>query len=195
MVAIPVFRARVAPVLDWCSKIVIFPDKGPDAAWGREIDVTKENIFTLMRRMREEGVKTLVCGALRPEMLNYGQSMGLRIIHGVAGDIEEVLKAYREQRLDQPQYWLPGCRGQRRYKGGGSCAVNAVSGVPFEEESAKPAKGAAGKNSVRTGRNKAAGGPGGFCVCPGCGLIERHERGIPCSQVMCPSCKTPMTRD
>ena len=30
MLAIPVFRARVAPVLDWCSKIIIFPEEGAE---------------------------------------------------------------------------------------------------------------------------------------------------------------------
>ena len=47
MLAIPVFRARVAPVLDWCSKIIIIPEEGTDAASGRQIDVMEKNIFML----------------------------------------------------------------------------------------------------------------------------------------------------
>ena len=56
-----------------------------------------------MRSLREQGITTLICGALSPEMLNHGESIGLKIIHGIAGDIEEVLQAYRERKLDQPQ--------------------------------------------------------------------------------------------
>ena len=44
MMAIPVFRARVAPVLDWCSKIIIIPKEGSDAASSRQIDVVEENM-------------------------------------------------------------------------------------------------------------------------------------------------------
>ena len=195
MLAIPVFRARVAPVLDWCSKIIIIPEEGVNAASGRQIDVMEENIFRLMRTLREKGTRTLICGALSPEMLNYGESIGLRIIHGIAGDIEEVLQAYRERKLDPPQYWIPGCRGQRRYKGGARCSGKGKDGITSGAES-----GGSGTGPVRKGPgglkwDKAAGGPGGFCVCPKCGSKVQHERGIPCSQVRCPACHSSMARE
>lgn len=31
------------------------------------------------------------------------------------------------------------------------------------------------------------------CVCPKCGEVLAHRRGIPCSEVQCPKCQTPMT--
>ena len=37
-------------------------------------------------------------------------------------------------------------------------------------------------------------GPSGTCVCPRCGREVGHERGTPCSKVICPGCQTPMTR-
>jgi predicted Fe-Mo cluster-binding NifX family protein len=191
MLAIPVFRARVAPVLDWCSKIIIVPEAGASVASSRQIDVVEQNSLGLMRTLREQGIKTLICGALSPEMLNYGESIGLRIIHGVAGDIEEVLQAYREQKLDRPQYWLPGCRGQRRYKGGAWCTGKGTDGITSRGKSSGCATGAGRKGAS----GKTAGGPGGFCVCPKCGSRKQHERGIPCSQVRCPACQSSMTRE
>ena len=107
MLAIPVFRARVAPVLDWCSKIIIISEKGAGAVSGRQIDVMKGNIFGMMRTLREQGVEILICGALSPEMLNYGESIGLKIIHGIAGDIDEVLQAYREGSWTSPNTGFP----------------------------------------------------------------------------------------
>jgi predicted Fe-Mo cluster-binding NifX family protein len=120
VLAIPVFRARVAPVLDWCSKILIFPEEGADFKSHRQIVVVEKNIVRLMQTLREQGIETLICGALSPETLNYGESIGLRIIHGIAGEIEEILQAYREKKLDQPKYRLPGCRRHHWLKGGSS---------------------------------------------------------------------------
>ncbi|MGO9313099.1 MAG: NifB/NifX family molybdenum-iron cluster-binding protein [Syntrophobacteraceae bacterium] len=194
MLAIPVFRSRVAPVLNWCSKIIIIPDEGSDAESGREIDVMKENMYRLMSSLREQGITTLICGALSPEMLSYCESIGLKIIHGIAGDIEEVLQAYREQTLDQPQYWLPGCRGQRRYKGGGRCTGRGKDGITSGGESGDSGTGMVRKGSSDLPWDTTPGGPGGFCVCPKCGAKKQHGRAIPCSQVLCPACQSSMTR-
>jgi len=37
-------------------------------------------------------------------------------------------------------------------------------------------------------------GPSGECVCPSCGAKTPHQRGVPCYQVKCPKCNSPMTR-
>jgi cation diffusion facilitator family transporter len=37
-------------------------------------------------------------------------------------------------------------------------------------------------------------GPGGTCICEKCGYIAEHVRGVPCSTIKCPKCKSPMTR-
>ena len=58
-------------------------------------------------------------------MLNYGESIGLKIIHGIAGDIEEVLQAYRERKLDQPNIGFPDAAD--------NAGIRAAGGVPVEE--------------------------------------------------------------
>lgn len=37
-------------------------------------------------------------------------------------------------------------------------------------------------------------GPGGYCVCPKCGYKILHQRGIPCSNLKCPNCKSSLQR-
>ena len=47
----------------------------------------------------------------------------------------------------------------------------------------------------RTGGGARIGaGPGGGCVCSACGVTVPHQAGLPCSEVKCPKCRTPMAR-
>jgi len=38
-------------------------------------------------------------------------------------------------------------------------------------------------------------GPGGYCVCPRCNYRVEHQPGVPCSSLICPNCKTHLTRE
>ena len=53
-----------------------------------------------------------------------------------------------------------------------------------------------GTGPVRRGLGRRRGniGLGGTaeCICPKCGEKTPHQRGIPCFNVLCPKCKTPM---
>lgn len=54
------------------------------------------------------------------------------------------------------------------------------------------------KQEQRGGRMKGdrpGAGPGGNCICPGCGHKIPHEKGIPCYSLNCPTCGTSMVRE
>ncbi len=46
------------------------------------------------------------------------------------------------------------------------------------------------------GRGRRGGaGPGGNCVCPGCGTKVVHQPGTPCASIDCPKCGVRMIRE
>lgn len=210
MIAIPVMRGRVAPVLNWCSRMLIF-SAIPGEAEGQELWVLKLGPEERLQLLQEQGVNTLICGALSADLQYLATKMGLTIIPGVAGEIGEVLTAYRENRLSQPEFWLPGCQGNRRYREGlgqeNCLATYENRGGNQAMPRGKGGRGAGqGSRGGPGGRyRRAAGGPGGpgagqgvgmtdVCVCPACGAKAPHERGIPCLQVKCPQCGKAMVR-
>jgi predicted Fe-Mo cluster-binding NifX family protein len=222
MIAIPVMRARVAPVLNWCSRILIFPED-PGAGARQELQLPDLSPLERVQVLRQNGVHTLICGALSPELQYSAMQQGLKIISGVAGEIGEVLQAYREDRLGEPEFWLPGCRGPRRYRRGcwkaddlsptgetgdkmimpgGSGGRGQGRGPGGQGQGRGKGGRGQGQGGQGQGRRPGAGRPGGqgagaqnLCRCPACGASLPHERGIPCFQVNCPQCGKPMVRE
>lgn len=208
MIAIPVMRGRVAPVLNWCSRMLIF-SATPDEAEGQELWVLKLGPEERLQLLQEKRVHTLICGALSADLEHFATKLGLTIIPGVAGEVGEVLTAYRENRISQPEFWLPGCQGIRRYRQGlgqenclathenrgGNQAMPRGTG---DRGAGQGAGGGPGGRCRRPGGRP--GGPGAgqgagmvdVCICPACGAKAPHERGIPCFQVSCPQCGKPM---
>ncbi len=44
------------------------------------------------------------------------------------------------------------------------------------------------------GGNRPGAGPGGDCICSGCGQRVPHQPGVPCYSVNCPKCGSKMAR-
>jgi predicted Fe-Mo cluster-binding NifX family protein len=130
MVAIPVMRGRMAPVLNWCSRMLIF-SAIPDEIVGRELWVLKLGPDERLQLLQEKGVDTLICGALSADLQYLATKLGLTIIPGVAGEVGEVLTAYRENRLSQREFWFPGCQGTRRYRRTRSASERAACIPPI----------------------------------------------------------------
>jgi len=183
MLAIPVLRSRVAPVLNWCSSIHLFPEDPAYQGAGQEVNVSHLDAGQRLEFLRERGVKTLICGALSPDLLYSAQKLGLKVVCGVAGEVEEVRRSYWQEGLDQPRFWLPGCRGPRRYRS----AFRGGRGCPGQAQGSDR-----GRRS--TGSIKGAAWNGAVCLCPECGFQHPHERGIPCHQLTCPRCGQRLSR-
>jgi predicted Fe-Mo cluster-binding NifX family protein len=178
MMAIPVLRCRVAPVLNWCSRIQIFPEEPSQEGEVQELILPHLEAAQRLQVLRENGVNTLICGALSADLLRYAGQLGLNVVSGVAGEVHEVVQSYWQKTLDHPKFWLPGCRGLVRY---GSGRLNG-KGLPC-------------RGQARTRGFSSEGlGPGGFCQCPDCGARVPQEQGIPCAQVRCPRCSQMMER-
>lgn len=47
----------------------------------------------------------------------------------------------------------------------------------------------------RMSGSRPGAGPGGDCVCPGCGEKVPHQQGTPCYSMSCPKCGKKMVRE
>jgi hypothetical protein len=183
---------------------MIFP-VNPEGGSARELWTPELGPAARLQLLRKHGVQTLICGALSLDLQNWALGLGVQVIPGVAGDIEAVIEAYRQNRLDQPEFWLPGCRGPRRYRQGvwnekHQEQTRNQGGEPVMPRGGRGSGG--GQGGSPGGRCRGTGvGPGAgtgvsdSCKCSACGAKAPHERGIPCMQVKCPQCGKPMVRE
>lgn len=107
-IAIPTFQNRVSPVLDSCNHILLV-----DVTDNTEQD--RETVFmgecTLTDRCStfvKMGIKTVICGGVSESLANMIKGSDIVLINGIAGDIDEVIKAYLENRLQLPVFYMPG---------------------------------------------------------------------------------------
>lgn len=109
-VAIPIFRMRVSPVFDNCTRILIV-----DIETGREIDRTEIYLdaLSLTERvtiLRKSGVHAVICGAISDTLANMLSGAKLTLISDISGEIEQVLAAYLAESLDASRFLMPGAR-------------------------------------------------------------------------------------
>ncbi|MEJ5330898.1 MAG: hypothetical protein WHT07_12175 [Desulfobaccales bacterium] len=184
MVAVPVLRSRVAPVLDWCSRYLIFPAAPSAGEVSQELALPHLEAGQRLQRLRERGVRVLICGALSSGLLCRARELGLAVVCGVAGEVQDVIHSYWQNTLDQPRFRLPGCKGARRsrrgWRGGrrGFDAAQIKVGGGFGRNQPLPAT---------------APGSEGWCRCPDCGVMLSPKPGVPCLPGRCPHCGHSLT--
>jgi len=116
LIAVPVFRSRISPVFD-VAQILFMVDVEDGVEGGRrELSLSGLRPKERSALLEREGVDLLICGAITRFSQHLVERAGIRIHAGVAGDVEQVLNAFCQNRLDQACFRMPGCcrrRGQR----------------------------------------------------------------------------------
>jgi len=205
-IALSVWKDSISTVFDAAEDILIIEEALTGGGRRASMKLGGGNAAGKALRLREEGVGLLICGAISTPLAHLLESLGIRVMPFVRGRIEEVIEAYRNDQLGHVRFALPGCRNQRRM--GGPWRIHSTGGRrKKEEEDAMPRgdgtgpMGAGGRNGSGRGGRRAGLATGAFaaglvgrCVCPQCGQMEPHERGVPCSSRKCPKCGSDMTR-
>jgi len=60
------------------------------------------------------GVTNVVCGGVSEIFANMLMGAHIHLLNGIAGDKDDVIKALLNERLDKPQFYMPGFRQENR---------------------------------------------------------------------------------
>jgi len=113
--AFSVWESRIAPLFDTARKVYLVESRD-----GRTVSESDHTLAgDLPQRFTwlvEQGVDTLVCGAVSRPLQERLSAAGIRVIPFVAGGLREVIQAWRDGKLNGAAFAMPGCCGRRRQR-------------------------------------------------------------------------------
>lgn len=195
-VAFAHWNDRIAPVFDSARQVHIVETGSGQVLGETQAPLPGDPIIQKALRLSALDVDTLVCGAISRPLQEMIAAYGIQVIPFVAGDLNQVIRAFLRGSSMDEVFAMPGCRGRvrqrfRKTRTNGK-EVNTMNGRG-QGMGSGGRKGQGGQRPGRKGGRMQAG-TAGYCVCPQCGHQEAHQRGVPCVEQKCPQCGTAMTR-
>ncbi len=108
-VGIPVFNNRVSPVFDWAKRLLIVDinDAGERVS-ERITEIPGYDVYGRVELLVENNIDVLVCAGICITLMQLISDRGINVIPGVIGDVDEVIKALVNGRLEEPRFVMPG---------------------------------------------------------------------------------------
>ena len=107
-IAIPVFKSRVSPVFDSCTRLLLVDlDQNQEIARSKILCGGLSEIDRL-KILKTSGVKTVICGGISDGFYKILSNAEISVIIGIAGEVDQVLNAFRCDRLGEPCFYMPG---------------------------------------------------------------------------------------
>lgn len=107
-VVVPVFRSRIAPVFDTCAKALFIAIRHGHEIDRSELPLRAFSSFERLALLQRAGATDLICGGISEVLHNMLETSGVRVIPGIAGEVEEVLGAFLANRLSESKFRMPG---------------------------------------------------------------------------------------
>ena len=116
--AFSVYGDRIAPVFDTADRVFVVRSAAGGAVAEAWEAVPSEDPFRKVAHLAGLGIQALVCGAVSRPVQEMLAAQGIRITPFVTGELQSVMAAWREGRLNGAAFAMPGCCGRRRNRCG-----------------------------------------------------------------------------
>ncbi|NBB95977.1 MAG: dinitrogenase iron-molybdenum cofactor biosynthesis protein [Planctomycetes bacterium] len=113
-VAIPHWQGRVSPVLDTAGRCLLVDVVDGGEVGRQDIELSGQTPQLRGRCITGLGADVLICGAISRPLLSTLRSADVDVRPHVCGEIETILAALIDGRLEDDTFLMPGCCGRRR---------------------------------------------------------------------------------
>ena len=98
-IAIPRFGEEVAPCFEYSATIAIFILRGKKIVDQMDFSLQSRDMLDRFRLLRDQKVKTLICGGVQDFYEDLLRANGIRVISWVTGNVEELLNQFLDGTL------------------------------------------------------------------------------------------------
>lgn len=112
--AIPARNDRVSPVFDSAGQVLLVDLEGGEERSRYAAPLPAGSLPGRVTRLRELGVTVLICGGISRPLRQLVDAGGIRVHPWTAGPVDDVLLAYRQGRIDDARWLVPGCSDAER---------------------------------------------------------------------------------
>lgn len=113
-VAIPHWQGRVSPVFDVAGNLLLADIEDGKVLECHSTWLTTDDLQARANHLADLGVDLLICGAISWPLERALCHAGVDVFAQTCGEVEDVLEAFVEGRLEQDAFLMPGCCGRRR---------------------------------------------------------------------------------
>lgn len=116
-IAIPIFRTRVSPVFDSCTRVLLIDTEHNREVDRKEIYLDALSLTERLTILRRSKVAAVICGGIGEVLETMLAGAKIDLICDIAGEVDRVLAAYLSGQLDEPGFYLPVNRTETRDSG------------------------------------------------------------------------------
>ena len=114
-IAISHQQGRISPVFDVAARILLVDIHNGRTVRRNERALVQMDSLARARRVSQFGVELLICGAISWPLENALSSMGVQVAACICGPVNEVIKAYVNDKLGDPAFIMPGCLDRQHH--------------------------------------------------------------------------------
>ena len=107
-IAIPVFKSRISPVFDSCSRVLLVDLEHNRKINRAEIPFKDLSVLERLSMLARLGVTNVICAGISQSFHDQLTAAKISPITGIVGEVGEVLSAFMCDELNDPHFYMPG---------------------------------------------------------------------------------------
>jgi predicted Fe-Mo cluster-binding NifX family protein len=108
-IAVPIWNGFVSSVFDFAHQLLVVDVEGQQETNRSQIQLEQQAAPQRVNQLVGFEVDVIICGAISRPLAAMLTASNINIIPFVSGPVDQVLEAYLDNRLAEPQFLQPGC--------------------------------------------------------------------------------------